>query len=456
MVAALAAACRSTPKTDSLGGSIRRAPRPPDSSSAKLTASPATALFIEDDFEAARAQARASGKLLFVDVWARWCAPCVVFRQEALADPRLATHMTDFVFVSLELEREENSAFFEVHKQRALPTALVVDPTTNQVLAMRSGALTFEDLELLLGDGLDARTPSSGRRALIAAHARYETGDRGNAAREYRAAAKELSGAARVEAALAAADAFAEVGDDEACAATVDENVNADARGSAPRLLALALVRCATRLTETPLTITRLEHAEALLANALKSATTSATERAETLALYAELLARRGDHDGASKADAERLALLEQAAAGAPNTEYAGAMDHARVKLYLGLGRVDEAVALLTERARERPDSYEAHGRLGTTLLELGRAADAVAPLERAIELAYGPPRLVYQGRLAAALLKVDRCDDAARVAAEAVVGWTRLSPSLQDPVRAADAARLESETRSRCPATKP
>src|SRR5688500_17030216 len=44
---------------------------------------------IDDDIPAALAEARATGKLLFVEAWAAWCHTCISMKNYVLPDPSL-------------------------------------------------------------------------------------------------------------------------------------------------------------------------------------------------------------------------------------------------------------------------------------------------------------------------------------------------------------------------------
>ena len=58
--------------------------------------------------------------------------------------------------------------------------------------------------------------------------------------------------------------------------------------------------------------------------------------------------------------------------------EMAQTFDYARANAYVALGRADEAVAMLTRRERELPDSYEPPARLARVLFKSGRLPEAL------------------------------------------------------------------------------
>jgi tetratricopeptide (TPR) repeat protein len=114
--------------------------------------------------------------------------------------------------------------------------------------------------------------------------------------------------------------------------------------------------------------------------------------------------------------------------------------DAARSEALVALGRVDEALDVLKRRTEELPDRYEVWGRYGTALLTAGRAREAEAPLGRARDLAYGAPRVIYEGRRAEALEGAGRRDEARKSWEAAVAGWASLPAAQRDPAREAAA----------------
>src|SRR6476661_7026207 len=65
--------------------------------------------FVHDDYPAALGLARASGRPLFVDVWAPWCHTCMSMKEYVLPDAKLARLAGEFVWAMIDLERPENA-----------------------------------------------------------------------------------------------------------------------------------------------------------------------------------------------------------------------------------------------------------------------------------------------------------------------------------------------------------
>ena len=66
--------------------------------------------WFEDDYPAALACAKASGRPLVVDMWAPWCHTCLSMSATVLVDASLAPLADRFVWVGLDTDREINAA----------------------------------------------------------------------------------------------------------------------------------------------------------------------------------------------------------------------------------------------------------------------------------------------------------------------------------------------------------
>lgn len=240
---------------------------------------------------------------------------------------------------------------------------------------------------------------------------------------------------------FAALDGYAEAGKIEDCLRLGREELRYVTQPDVLLGLAVTFVHCHDTQLKSAQRLDDLGLVRELLSRK-PSLEASPTVRAETLQLLAQLQRENGDEAQARATDAERLSVLEKAAAAAPTPDHAQAFDHMRVKLYLSLGKEAKAIALLEKRVVERPTSYETHGRLGTTLLDLNRAQDAKEPLEQAVRLSYGGPKLVYKQRLAQAYGALGDNLKERALLVEVVLGWGALPDSQREDERAREAAQ--------------
>lgn len=427
-----------------------------DASSERSTSS---VKFVEDDFEGAIGAAHADGKLVFVDAWAPWCHTCLSMRDEVLARPELGRFSDRYVFVAVDTDRPSSAGFLERYRLRVWPTFFVIDPSTKAVLAMHGGAASLDELEALLTAALSTRSGAEtpGETELIAAHAAYADKRLADAARSYEDAATKLPDARRTEALLAAMRTHYEAKENEACVEFGVAHALAARGAAAPSDFLFYLKECATALGEgaprdEALAFVR-ERLRALVAQPPVGATID--DRSDTIGALAELLrhpSRVGADDAseAKRLEQMRLDLLEGAAKAAASPIQAQTFDYARMNAYLALGRGDDAVAMFEQRIRELPDSYEAHARLGATLLELGRFDRSIVALDRAIELSYGPRRLRYMAQKAKALEAAKALPRAIATLEEEVRGWGELPAVQRDDKKLADAKKRLEDAKQR------
>jgi hypothetical protein len=132
--------------------------------------------------------------------------------------------------------------------------------------------------------------------------------------------------------------------------------------------------------------------------------------------LYELLVSRRqesADAAGVQRWAREWLRFLEAEAAKAPSPEARAAFDAHRVQAALALGTPERSLQALEASERDLPEDYNAPARLALLYRAIGRTADGLSAVERALAKVYGPRRLrvletkvsllEQQGNLAAA-----------------------------------------------------
>jgi len=194
---------------------------------------------------------------------------------------------------------------------------------------------------------------------------------------------------------------------------------------------------CADELPAKDPRIAKIRRAAAVRWQALiddASAPLTADDRGDVYGLLIETLGKLGDQKGARTAAEKRLALLDEAVAHAPDALAASTYDWARADSYLTLGRGDEAVAFLQKREAAAPDDYNPPYWLARVLLKLGRHADALAAMDRALAK-ITPPRKGAALSIKASIQEAmkDRTA-AAKTLEELIAHYQGLAPGLLRP----------------------
>ena len=153
--------------------------------------------WFDGSLDQALAQARASGRLVFVEVGAYWCPPCQRLDEETFRDPAVVALLRDgFVPIRVDVERGEGAEVAQRYHVMAYPTLLVLaagglekgrivdfvppDVFVEQVTTLRAGGDVLA--------ALDARAeanPDDLDLAYRAAHAHMLAADRAGAKARY-------------------------------------------------------------------------------------------------------------------------------------------------------------------------------------------------------------------------------------------------------------------------------
>ncbi|MCP3098083.1 tetratricopeptide repeat protein [Myxococcus sp. K15C18031901] len=363
------------------------------------TRAPAHAVFIQNDYAAALAQARAEDKPLFIDYHAIWCPPCRTLEAQVFTAPAFVERARDYVLLSVDVDDPVNEPFLERFPVNNLPTLLVLDAETETPALRWMGGVGLEDVLALLDDAqraLHARL--SGPEQLLL------EGDRAYARREHAlAAAKYQEAVARsardwnrrgraVESALNALwnaehfQACAEYAVQEVPGLAAEEQVDAASFGYA----------CA-RYAEEP------KPWAAPAQKALEPAIEKAFEQAQRSGaksqvwLYgsmAELLGERGDEEGARRLSEKHYAEVLAHRAKETTAQGRAAWDPQLYSAAESSGHLADTLELFARSEHELPGDFSASTRVAANLRELGRYDEALAATDRALKLAQGGRRL--------------------------------------------------------------
>lgn len=370
---------------------------------------PSGIVWMEDDLAGALARGKAERKLVFVDAWATWCHSCLSMQRYVLVDAGLRPVKDAVVWVAIETETEKNRDFTDKYPVEGLPTFLLIDPETGAVSGRWLGSSSVNEMRRFVHDGVEewhalrkgARL-SAAQAATREGNAAQQKGDKAAAAAAFRkaVAASGRADPARPERVGFLAGALHRLGTPEAareCLALAKAELPGSPSTAVGADLAITAAQCAEPLKADPLAVevrgAAMARLQALADDA--GAALSADDRSDLLANLAELHEERGDKEKAAAVMRQRAALLEDAAAKAPDGVMAATFDAHRTDTYLWLKELPKAEALLAAREKEMPDDYNPPARLARVLLEMKRAPEAEAAVERALaKMSKGPRRV--------------------------------------------------------------
>jgi thiol:disulfide interchange protein len=103
-----------------------------NNSKRKLFETETAVTFHKINFEEAQAKAKAENKVLFVDFYTAWCAPCLEFTRNVLTDKEVGEVMNEsFISLKFDAEKGDGIALAERYNVASYPTLLVIDTDGN-------------------------------------------------------------------------------------------------------------------------------------------------------------------------------------------------------------------------------------------------------------------------------------------------------------------------------------
>jgi tetratricopeptide (TPR) repeat protein len=353
--------------------------------------------FIEDDYPRALAEARAQRRPLFVETWAPWCHTCRFVRSYVLSDQALQKHAGRFVWLSVDIDKEQNAAFIEKFRSPVVPTFFVIDGASEQLALTRAAGVDRTQLLQLFDEGERAlHTRDRADRAAAEADRLAAEGRAAEAARAYRGAL-ELGGPkwpGRERTLESLVGVLSTAGDVEACA-----TLAANEAPGLPRQARFANVvstglGCAL---SAPREATWRAGAVTTLESLTRSSLALPLGADDRSGLYSVLVDARtdaGDQAATRRLAGEWLAFLEAEAAKSPTPDARAVFDPHRLNAALALGDPARALPALVASERDLPNDYNPPARQAIALLELGRYDEGLRASERALKKVYGPRRL--------------------------------------------------------------
>ena len=163
---------------------------------APSTPSPKTAAsvlpWIDDDYARALSEAKRKKIPIFAELWAPWCHTCRSMQAFVFTDKALSRNAGQFIWLSIDTEKEQNAPFVKKFPNRAWPSYYVIDPNTETVSLRWVGGATVAQLRKFFHDGSRA-AGGTADAALGKADALYSAGDYEKAQLAYAEALAGLS-----------------------------------------------------------------------------------------------------------------------------------------------------------------------------------------------------------------------------------------------------------------------
>ncbi|MBK7073763.1 MAG: thioredoxin family protein, partial [Myxococcales bacterium] len=362
--------------------------------------------WFEDDYPAALACAKASGRPLVVDMWAPWCHTCLSMSATVLVDASLAPLADRFVWVGLDTDREINAAAVGKFALQNWPTYFVLDPADESIAARWLGAASAPQFRQFLKDGEAAVLAAKGGAALDPLLAQVKAGDAAATRKDWKAAEAAYAGALgaapadwprRPDVLVAQIAARQKAGDVAGCLAlgtAAADQTGASANATDFLVWALA---CAEADGADPAAAKALrERAVAVLGalDAKADAPLSLDDRSDLMLNLRGALVALGKADEAKAVAARQAALLDDAAAKAGSPALAMTYNWHRAEVYVFLGKGEAILPALEQSTKDLPTEYDPPYRLAWVYLQLGKAADAKKWADDALGKAYGPRKV--------------------------------------------------------------
>jgi thiol-disulfide isomerase/thioredoxin len=350
--------------------------------------------FVHDDYPRALAEARRTGRPLFVDAWAPWCHSCQSMRAFVLTDPSLAPLADDFVWLTIDTEMESNAPFVERFMNRVWPTLWVIDAERETPVLRWEGTATAPELLALLatvreGSGDGAAEPTV---MFLRANQAAARGEAAEAEKGYRAALSTKGFADRERAVEALVGLLARKKDPRGCTDLAVAEADSMAPGTSRATLLATGLSCA-RDAKRGAAVRKLA-AVAERAAMDPDPRTLADDRSALFEELVETKKHQGDETGARAMAQSWASFLEREAARAPTRQARAVFDPHRLSAYLAAGQPERAISMLAESERDFPEDYNPPARLALVYLTAKRPDEAKAAIERAGALVYGPRSL--------------------------------------------------------------
>jgi thioredoxin-like negative regulator of GroEL len=390
--------------------------------------------WFENQAEAAFAAAAERKQLLFVDLWAPWCHTCLSMQQQVLR-PELVPELGGVVALAIDTERAENEQFLQAYPVGVWPTFYVIDPSTRQVRARWLGGATAEQLSHFLKD---ASAADDGPAALLREASALATQQKlAEAEAKYRAAlaAAPANWPRRSDALVALISTLLKQRRYTECLQLALEAAKSLPPSVSSVDFASSGLSCADKASGDARAAAVQKLVEGTLTRDCETRApgVSLDDHADACSNLRRARVALGDTAGARQAAERTLQVLEAGARGA-SPEAQLIYDWERTQTLVYLGRSAEAIALLVERERALPASYNPPHYLARLHRDSAQWDAGLLAIERALSKAYGPRRIGLLGLKADLLKGAGRRDEARAVLQQQLTDYRALPAGQRQP----------------------
>jgi tetratricopeptide (TPR) repeat protein len=372
------------------------------SASTPTAAAPSEITYVVDDYAAAKEQARATHKPLFVEAWAHWCHSCLSLRAFVLHDPALKPLADRFVWLSVDTEKPANAAFLSKFASESWPTLWVVDAGSETPILKWQRTATAGELKIMLEDAAqviaNGYVDGEAGAAAVRGDRAVAAGDAASASKEYRAAiaAAAADWARRPRVVDALEQQLVATKDWFGCVDLAMAELPDMAPGTPRADVAVTALECARSV---PKWSSKRQEVAPLVAIIRRMALDPnhpilADDRSSLFQALVGYYKAEGDTTAAKQTARAWSSFLDEVAAHATSTDTRVVFDDHRLEAYVELGEPERAIPMLQASERELPDEAGPPTLLARAYVAQQKYGDALAAIERAIAREYGPHKL--------------------------------------------------------------
>lgn len=90
-------------------------------------------VWFNDDYDAASAEAEASGKPLLIDMYADWCGPCVTLGEEYFTSAEMHPVLSNFVLLRLDVDSPAGGPYAMQYNVSAIPCIVIAQADGSEI-----------------------------------------------------------------------------------------------------------------------------------------------------------------------------------------------------------------------------------------------------------------------------------------------------------------------------------